>query len=216
MKVVTLSRNATNVKLLIESILKNEPGFDLADFIVVADGPVEQWEQLSPRPTILQGEQPFVFARNANIGIRHANSDVILMNDDTELVTFRGFTNLSQAERRGITSAKIDGYGAVYVDHFCAFVCVFIPKLTQERVGLLDERFVLYGYEDDDYCRRVRQQSLPINLCGECVVKHYHPDRSTFHGEGGLYAGDNMVAFDKKWGIKREYIWPEHLEQIKE
>lgn len=39
-------------------------------------------------------------------------------------------------------------------------------------------------------------------------------DRSTFHGPGNLYAGDNLVTFDQKYGIQREYTWPEHLAQI--
>lgn len=69
-KVVILSRKPSNVEPLIESLLKNEPQLALKDIILVADGPVEQWEQMPNRPTLIyQGDKPFVFARNANIGI---------------------------------------------------------------------------------------------------------------------------------------------------
>ena len=41
-----------------------------------------------------------------------------------------------------------------------AFVCVLIPRRTIERIGLLDERFCFYGFDDNDYCRRARIAGL--------------------------------------------------------
>ena len=208
--VVILTHKPENYRPCVESIIRNEPSINPKQIIVVID----DCEQLDLPVTYINGESPFIFSRNANIGIRHADSDIILLNDDTELSNRNGFTQLAQSERSGITSAKIIGPCTVKRD-MCAFVCVFIPKETQQSIGLLDERFVKYGYEDDDYCRRVVQAKQPINRCDRCVVNHYHPSRSTFHGENNLYQGDNLVAFDRKWGIKRTYTWPEHLEQIK-
>ena len=216
-KVIILSRKPENCRCLIASILKNEPTLDLSRIIIAADGPREQWEQMDPRPTILyMGDKPFVFSRNANAGIALADSDVILMNDDTELMTPKGFTNLSlyaQNPTIGIVSPMVKGPCSKRRD-FVAFVAVYISKRTQEKVGLLDERFVKYGYEDNDYCLRVKQAGLNIEVCSGCVVNHYHPDRSTFHGENNLYDGDNMVAFDRKYKIHRKYTWPEHLAQL--
>jgi GT2 family glycosyltransferase len=80
----------------------------------------------------------------------------------------------------------------------------------------LDERFIRYGFEDNDYCDRVRQAGFAINRCDDCVVKHFHPDRSSFHGQNGHYNGDNLVIYDLKYGIKREYTYPEHWEQLDE
>ena len=212
-KIIILSRKPSNVVPCIESIFKYDPTIPKENILVVDDGArTPETEHLGV--TWVEGIQPFVFARNANLGIKYANSDVILLNDDTELASVNGLTALAHSEQRGITSAKIIGPGRTDVDKFVAFVCVFIPKVTQEAVGLLDERFSLYGYEDDDYCKRLRLQNLPISVCSECVINHYHPDRSTFHGPEGLYKGDNLVAFDRKWDIKREYTWPEHLAEI--
>lgn len=183
---------------------------------IVTDGPKEQWVCLPGDVGNVEGITPFVFARNANEGIRKANDDVILCNDDTELLTEGGFTLLSKSPKNAITVPSIDGPGDWKGGSFGApFVCVFIPKEVQDSVGLLDEQFVRYGYEDDDYCRRVRQAGLAIRKEHGCVVKHNHPSQSTFHGPNNRYDGDNLVTFDRKWGIKREYVWPEHLEQAK-
>jgi N-terminal domain of galactosyltransferase len=196
----------------VESILKNQPGITPDKIIVVLDG----CEKLGFPVTYIEGVKPFIFARNVNLGIKQAAGDVILLNDDTELVTRNGFTLLSQSERTGITSAKIDGAGYWRADKFCAFVAVFIPKEVFDKVGLLDERFIRYGFEDTDYCDRLRAAHMSISRLDDCVVKHYHPSRSSFHGPNGNYRGDNLVIYDQKYGIKREYTWPEHWEQLAE
>jgi hypothetical protein len=38
------------------------------------------------------------------------------------------------------------------------------PRRTVERVDLLDARFTSYGWEDNDYCRRVRMDGLQIGI----------------------------------------------------
>lgn len=208
-KVVILSRKRENALSCVASIRSQEQYLALSEIIIVDDGcgPVYG-------ATTIPGAKPFVFARNANQGIRYANSDVILLNDDTELANPFGFRALARSSRLGITSATVRGPWSFQENKSCSFVCVFIPMETQVAVGLLDERFTKYGYEDDDYCRRVTAAGLPISVCHSCIVTHHHPDRSTFHGPDNLYAGDNLVAFDRKYGIKRDYVWPEHLEQI--
>ena len=45
-----------------------------------------------------------------------------------------------------------------------AFVCVFVPWRTHSQVGLFDERFVGYGF--DDYCARVLADGLKIAILG--------------------------------------------------
>ena len=63
------------------------------------------------------------------------------------------------------------------------FVCVFIPRTSIERVGLLDERFDCYGGDDDDYCYRVRKAGLKIGIFDGCVVDHGSL-QSTFRPDG--------------------------------
>ena len=85
------------------------------------------------------------------------------------------------------------------------FVCVYIPRSTIDSVGLLDERFVGYGLDDDDYSLRVRDAGLKIGIFDRCFVDHgsltssYRgPDNN--RGKGGDYR-PNMKLFIEKWGV---------------
>jgi GT2 family glycosyltransferase len=168
--------------------------------------------------------EPFCFARACNAGIRAAgDDDVVLLGDDGILLTPDGFRAMGRlAEARpefGIISASVTG------DVYCpeqaarasrlfweahepmvAFICVYIPRATISSIGLPDERFSGYGYEDDDYCRRVRDAGLRIAVCGDCVVDH-RGARSVYRS-GKKYAEDkyeemrerNRTLLEQKWG----------------
>lgn len=111
------------------------------------------------------------------------------MNDDALALTPNGFAGLSAAARSPfeIVSAAITGptKSAEHGPHapfgelareikgpMVPFICVYIPRSTIDRVGLLDERFTDYGGEDDDYCYRVRKAGLKIGVYDGCVVDH--------------------------------------------
>jgi GT2 family glycosyltransferase len=67
--------------------------------------------------------------------------------------------------------------------------CLLIRREALDRVGLLDERFGPGGYEDYDYCLRVRQAGLRILLAEDAFVHHYGAK-----GYGGLdYARMRLV-----------------------
>lgn len=51
------------------------------------------------------------------------------------------------------------------------FCCVYIPRATIDRVGLLDERYFAY-YEDVDYCLRVAKAGLKCVYVGGVQVTH--------------------------------------------
>src|ERR671932_369500 len=72
------------------------------------------------------------------------------------------------------------------VDSVCG-ACLLIRRAVIDRVGLLDERFFLYG-EDLDWCLRARQAGWSVRYEPEVVVKHQHGAasrkrvlRTTFH-----------------------------------
>jgi GT2 family glycosyltransferase len=175
-------------------------------FLLACDEPVD-WQE---------GEKPFVFARNINIGIRAAAGDVVLLNDDAMLKTRLGFTALQRAAAArpeyGVVAATCNvvgnrrqwpqhGPGVRPEPRMVCFVCVFIPRSTIETVGFLDERFVGYGCDDDDYCLRVRKAGLKIGIFDGCFVDHSSL-KSTFRGST-LSAGNyqsNLKIFADKWG----------------
>jgi hypothetical protein len=167
---------------------------------------------------LVPGLRPFIFSRNCNIGIRASDEgdDLILCNDDALLQTPGGFTAMQRVAREnpafGIISATTNlagnpdqqpqGIGLRDAgSKSVAFVCVLIPRRTLDTVGLLDERFTAYGWEDNDYCRRVRDAGLKVGIFDGCYVDHGSLT-STFRGAPG--AAGNISAgaeiYRAKWG----------------
>jgi GT2 family glycosyltransferase len=230
--IVILSKSRSNLAACLEALTKCEP---LARVITVDDfeEPLTPYDSLSyPAGGIInwqlvKGEKPFIFARNANIGIRAAGADdVILLNDDAILQTPGGFDLMEKAAhsaegvRYGVISAFILG-GAAAPDqiadrlklaeftpaalwrckhHMLAFICVYIRREVLEAVGELDERYIGYGYDDDDYCLRIRRLGLQLGVCG-CLVEHGSLP-STFRGRGvaTVTLEQNYRIFCDKWG----------------
>jgi len=165
---------------------------------------------------IIPGWKPFIFSRNINLGIEAANDDdVIILNDDAILETSGGFTAMAAVSRDhpeyGLIAATTNvtgnlnqvqkGIGLREDPRQVCFICVYIPRTTIDRVGLLDERFVDYGMDDDDYCLRVRKAGLKLGIFDGCFVDHGSLT-SSFRG-GAESAGDfhpNLRRFIEKWG----------------
>lgn len=51
--------------------------------------------------------------------------------------------------------------------------CMLVKRQVIESVGLLDERFGIGFFEDDDYCRRVRLKEFRIMCAGDTFVHHF-------------------------------------------
>jgi GT2 family glycosyltransferase len=167
-------------------------------------------------PTYVSGMKPFVFARNANIGLRRAfeaADAAMLVNDDARLLTPGGIEALD-AEARGkgygVVSAAItgavgnrrqrpSGVGLREEKGTLAFVAVWLPRSTWEAVGELDERFVDYGGEDNDYCHRVKLAGLKLGIFDGCVFEH-GVLASTFRGHGSRDVSVAYRLLDGKWG----------------
>lgn len=203
--VVIPSRNADNIRACLAALYACEPA---ARVVVVDDGLAERPDG----PLYMRGAKPFIFARNCNLGIwMAAPDDVILLNDDAMLATPGGFAALAEAARGwGVMAAATNcagnpaqmqrlGSGVRETDNL-AFVCVYIPRLIIDAVGLLDERFTEYGWEDTDYCRRVRAVGLKLGVFDGCFVDHRHL-QSTFragNGTGDIEPGRRIYL--EKWG----------------
>lgn len=191
---VVLTRYLDILDGLHASIVRHEPR---ARRIVVTSGEasnhqaalagVWDWE-------VVAGIEPFVFARNANLGIQAAGrDDVLLINDDCRLVMPLLEPLRAQAYAPpavGLIAPQV--IGGVGNEHQIArprclprypsptrlaFVCVYLPRTTIDRVGLLDERFTGYGGDDDDYDLRVRQAGLACMVAGRVRVKHGTPEQ---------------------------------------
>lgn len=89
-----------------------------------------------------------------------------------------------------------------------AFFCVAMRRETLEVVGLLDERFGIGMYEDDDYCRRVREAGLEVRLANDTFVHHWHHASFKLLGEELFLdlLATNKNKFDLKWNSKERAL----------
>lgn len=181
--IITLTRFPEIFHRLADSVDKWEP---TRRRIVVTSGGVDiercGWE-------VIKGVEPFIFARNLNLGIKAAEGDdVLCVNDDVEF-TSSLIDELSEASYRNnaaITSPRVlgDGIGlrmaqASYplegrwtvADDYIPFVCVFIRREVINTLGLLDEQFDGYGADDVDYGRRALAAGFPSIIVNK-KVKH--------------------------------------------
>ena len=240
--VIIPSKNATNLLACVRAI--REAG-ETCRIIVVDDGAFTDacdldhqfWVDLNLKSVL--GAKPFIFARNINLGIQAAGEDdVIVLNDDALLKTPMGFTKLAEQAARGMLGMIAAACNTVgnpnqfqrpeYANvglcraepRMVCFVCVYIPRRTIEVVGLLDERFVGYGMDDDDYSLRVRNAGLKLGIFDGCYVDHGSLT-SSYRG-GPVNGGDfrpNMKLFIEKWGVDNRgktreqsewaHLWPE-------
>jgi glycosyltransferase involved in cell wall biosynthesis len=221
--VVIPSRNIANLQACISSVRRCEPYLQAAQIIVVDDDETGQIEQYCTAYefTRVQGQKPFVFARNANLGLHTAfavpaASAAILLNDDALLETHYGFMDMvavALSEHWGLLAPattntgnlnqEFKGSASVRREHrMLCFVCVVIPLAIWLKVGELDERYTGYGLDDDDYSLRVRRAGFGLGVYDRCRVNH-NSLVSSYRGAAGA-GGDfteNLERFKEKWGV---------------
>jgi N-acetylglucosaminyl-diphospho-decaprenol L-rhamnosyltransferase len=66
----------------------------------------------------------------------------------------------------------VDPDQPIEVDSVCG-ACLLIRRCVFERIGMLDERFFMYG-EDLDWCLRARQAGWTVRYEPSVVVQHQH------------------------------------------
>jgi hypothetical protein len=174
--------------------------------------------------TYIPGAQPFCFARNINMGAREfPGLDLIIMNDDAVLLTPYGLNGLMYSARVfvncfGVVSSGIQGIGCnpiaaasirqlmsysetvQHVRHMVPFICTAITRQVWNQAGGLDERYVDYGFDDDDFCRTIRfMLKLKIGVYKKCIVEHGLVP-SSYRSKGHCSLEPNKARYIQKWG----------------
>ena len=78
--------------------------------------------------------------------------------------------------------------------------CLLIKREVIDAIGLLDERFGIGCFEDDDYCLRAIQAGYRAVIAGDAFIHHF--GGRTFVGSGadsGAILRENGERFRVKW-----------------
>jgi|ERR1700735_315661 len=238
--VIIPSRNVANLSVCVRQI--REMG-ETCRVIVVDDGLTCDWQtyfRLIGDVEVAKGMEPFVFARAVNQGIRASGTDdVVICNDDALLRTSKGFSILRDQIARtqlfnypygaicpsfthgsvGTLNLVNRGRSGLAEEHtMLVFACVYIPRSTIDRVGLLDERFGVnaggpgargYGLEDDDYSLRIRQSGLKLGVYDGVLVDHLPEStglKSTFRHDP---EHPHDVTIHERLFAEKHGHWPE-------
>lgn len=67
----------------------------------------------------------------------------------------------------------MDHIGQRLNTHMLGFFCVFGKKAVFEQIGLLDTKFGVGTFEDDDYCFRAHKLALPLEIARDVFIYHW-------------------------------------------
>lgn len=71
------------------------------------------------------------------------------------------------------SNRRYTDFNGSMVESDVTFFCVLFKKSVVQIVGLLDETFFPGGYEDDDYCFRLKQNGIKPILCRDVFIHHW-------------------------------------------
>jgi glycosyltransferase involved in cell wall biosynthesis len=186
----------------------------------------------NPHVRVLRNSRNRGFAPGVNAGLAVARGDVlVLLNNDT--VVTPGWLNGLEGHLRdratGLVgpvtnrcgngaevpvaydtygdllafAARRDG-GTAPVDIDVAIMfCAAMRRDVLAAVGLLDERFEVGLFEDDDYSRRVRDAGFRVVCAPDVFVHHFGEATLGALVPGGGYGrlfATNQRRFEEKWG----------------
>ena len=198
------------IKTCIDAILKHTESYEI---IFVVDERVQFREKLKNYGKVITCTQPFIFSNRINAGIRKAQGQYIcLLNSDTipeadwlhraiktEQQYGPGIIGL-RCQRNGCSNPDAHGQGGIKAtDYTINMYGMLFSKRTYEVIGPLDEAFIYYGGEDDDYCLRALRHGFKLIMS----------DGYVHHSVGGGF-DSNMVQnllpktydlFKEKWGV---------------
>lgn len=195
--------------------------------LVIGDNGIsEKIRKCFPREAIFVPiQEPFIFAKAINdcVDACHTSHDILIMNDDTIVETPNFIPEmeiaLSMATGYGILSPVITGGGAGNEDQMrplspdnydlfethkiICFIAALIRREAWSRVGIMDEQFTGYGFEDTDYNRRVVEAGWKLGVTGAARV--WHESSGTYRAKYGLQKHTEMfhesrIKFEAKWG----------------
>lgn len=87
--------------------------------------------------------------------------------------------------------------------------CLLIKRALIDRIGYLDERFGVGNFEDDDYCRRARQNGFRAVVARDAFIHHF--GHASFKGAGidlNELLKRNESLYREKWNDENGLVSP--------
>jgi GT2 family glycosyltransferase len=112
-----------------------------------------------------------------------------------------GIESIEDIERFSRRLKEISSRSFREVDFLSGF-CLLIDRRVVEKIGLLDERFGLGNYEDQDYCRRALEAGFRLLIANEVYVHHFG-SRSFLENRIPYreILNKNRQLFEAKWAL---------------
>ncbi|MBM4363788.1 MAG: glycosyltransferase family 2 protein [Deltaproteobacteria bacterium] len=112
------------------------------------------------------------------------------------------YDDLAGMERLALCRAWSHSGGLRPVDRIALF-CGALRRSTLDSVGLLDERYEVGMFEDDDLCLALRRRGLEVAVAEDAFV--HHVGQATFSRLGDARYLEiwqaNRRRFERKWGV---------------
>ena len=248
------SRTREYVHTLINSINRTQPGWMNNPewrVTVMNSGNALETEYVrfleSTGVSVVGLPDPFIFSRAINIGakVSRQDSNIIVMNDDAQFTSPRPFHvaqdlfDRMETQGYGLVGALVtkgtvgspdqqrdDLKKGVFFESkgTICFISVLIPRAVYTLVGPMDERFVGYGFEDNDYSFRVMQSRLKLGVTNEITVEHGlggHQFSSTFFEQNdpvgmASLTKKNKNLFVEKWGSIAPHMYERLSQEMEE
>lgn len=204
--------SCTDAKVLdcVASLIETHPDIRCDQIVIVDDGLSWRTRVKLRGVTWVKGKRPFVFARAINMGAAAIDpaSDLVILGDDVRFETPHALDRLAAAvdgsaaiapEVVGVCGQPAQRAGTFTpTADWLAFICAYIPRRAWDAVGPLDERFVGYGYDDVDWCKRA-QEYRHLRVAHE--VRVVHTQESSYRNREDWKARyeENRVIFEEKW-----------------
>jgi GT2 family glycosyltransferase len=192
-------------------------------YIVVNNGSTDGTrEYLETLPvTVIDNATNRGYAPAVNQGIRAARTPyVLLANNDIvvttgcvsrlmEFMTRHGHDLVSPAIRTGPLRYDVEAYARAFTAACAAAVrpevdasCVLVRSSVFDTVGVLDERFMIGGFEDTDFFWRCRQAGCSMAMTGSAFIHHVAMvTQNAIKSELAYdYGPLNERRFTEKWG----------------
>jgi GT2 family glycosyltransferase/Flp pilus assembly protein TadD len=136
------------------------------------------------------------FAVDSSLGVLGPTSNCISGPQLVADVPYKDEAGLQEFARRrqALFADRID-----VVPRITGF-CMALTRDLIDRIGLLDTRFGVGNFEDDDYCLRARLAGFKVGICPASFVHHY--GSVSFRASGEDYQAllqKNQQIFREKW-----------------